>query len=660
MLNKIISNYALTELLEVEGNSLAIADKDGIILWFNKSFKEDTNLPKIKGRSFIDLFNIKDEEDLAHLEKNKPLLLHSFYHHKNLNIIPLVRANKLEGYCLRVYPPQAKRPLSEKHENVIQRNAEFQKELHDILYLLVKENSLESLCNEILYRCEKVTESKNSLIIFYKEDSKYDVMFHDPASHFNNKADVEKEIKSSFSFLTKWLTVNKKSLTITSAPNSIGFNIAHVLQSDHLLISPCFIQNKLLAAIILGKKDKKYSQNEVMHIEQFSALLAFTVSSIESRELSNLLEQKLLQGQKLETIGKLSSGMAHDFNNLLSSIFGSLNLLKKRVPAAENVTRLIDNIENCAIRARDLTRGLLSFGKPTPKQKELIKSNSLLIELSKVVRQTFPREIDFESGADDKLSDLLGNPTEIYQVLLNLCVNAKEAIRGQGKITLHAHNVVINDKNISSFPWLDKGKYVCFSVSDTGEGISEGNIRKIFDPYFSTKKKETGSGLGLYVTYGIVKAHGGHIDVTSKVNKGTTFEVYIPVYEPVSHETVQDSSEKMILLADDEIMLRDLLAELLESSGFNVIKVVSGEEVLTVLTEEMKVDLVIIDYNMPGMNGLECVEQIRKLNHNMPVILCTGSLSVEASPEVKKYGVTSLVTKPYEFDTMLSTIRSLI
>jgi signal transduction histidine kinase/CheY-like chemotaxis protein len=660
MLNKIISNYALSELLEVEGNSLAISDREGNILWFNSSFKEDTDFPKIKGRSLFDLFNIKDEEDLNILQKNKPLHLDSFYRRHNLSIIPLTKKNKLDGYLLRVYSPQVRRTLSEKHENIFQKNSEFQKELHDILSILVKENSLNVLSEEILMRCERITDSKSGLIIFYEEHKNHEVIFHDPNEQISNKPEVEKELKVSFSFITKWLTVNRKPLSITSAPNSIGFNLAHVLQSDYLLISPCFINEKLLAAVILGKKEKKYSHNELSHIEQFSSLLAFTISSIKARELNTALEHKLLQAQKLETIGKLSSGMAHDFNNLLSSIFGSLNLLKKRVPETENVTRLVDNIENCAVRARDLTRGLLSFGKPTPKQKELIKASSLIAELSKVVNQTFPKEITFESSTEEKIHDILAHPTEIYQVLLNLCVNAKEAIHGHGKISLSAQNVQIDDKNISNFPWLDKGKYVCFSVSDTGEGISEENIRKIFDPYFSTKKKETGSGLGLYVTYGIVKAHNGHIDVTSKPNEGTTFSVYIPVYEPVTHEVKGSPSEKIILLADDEIMLRDLLAELLESSGFNVIKVTSGAEVLKVLTEEMKVDLLIIDYNMPGMNGLECVEQIRKLNYKMPVILSTGSLSMDASPEVKKSGVTSLVSKPYEFDTMLSTIRTLI
>ncbi len=661
MLNKLISNYALSELLEVEGNSLAIANKDGLILWFNKSFKEDTGFVKIKGRSLYDLFNITDDDDLVVLEKNKPLHISLPSHHKNLSIGPLVKKNKLDGYFLRIYNPHIRRALTEKHEQAIQKNIEFQKELHDILSILVKENSLSLLSDEILLRCEKLTESKSSLILFYEEGMKYDIRFHDPSEQIKNKYEVEKELKTSFSFITKWLTVNKKSLIITSAPNSIGFNLVHALQTDYLLISPCFIQEKLLAAVILGKKEKKYSHSEQNQIDQLSSVLAFTISSIKARELNTALEQKLLQAQKLETIGKLSSGMAHDFNNLLSSIFGSLNLLKKRVPQSENVTRLVDNIENCAVRARDLTKGLLSFGKPTPKQRELIKPDLLITELSKVVNQTFPKEITFECGVEEKINDIVGNPTEIYQVLLNLCVNAKEAIKGNGKISLSSRNVVIDDKNISNFPWLNKGKYVCFSVADTGEGISEENIRKIFDPYFSTKKKDTGSGLGLYVTFGIVKAHNGHIDVTSNINEGTTFDVYIPVFEPISHAgRTSEPSEKIILLADDEIMLRDLLAELLESSGFNVIRVTSSAEVLKVLTEEMKVDLLIIDYNMPGMNGLDCVEQIRKLNYKMPVILSTGSMSIEESPDTKKFGVTSLVTKPYEFETMLSTIQSLI
>ncbi|HDZ58470.1 MAG TPA: hybrid sensor histidine kinase/response regulator, partial [Ignavibacteriales bacterium] len=171
--------------------------------------------------------------------------------------------------------------------------------------------------------------------------------------------------------------------------------------------------------------------------------------------------------------------------------------------------------------------------------------------------------------------------------------------------------------------------------------------------------KETGSGLGLYVSYGIIKAHKGLIDVSSKDGEGTQFDVYIPAFEPQREKHVVPS-DKIILLADDEEMLIDLLAELLESNEYNVIKVNTGKEALTVLTEEIKVDLVIIDYNMPGMNGLETISEIRKLNLDMPIILSTGTLLSDNKVDIDKYKINGRIQKPYEFETMLATIKKYI
>jgi CheY-like chemotaxis protein len=240
-----------------------------------------------------------------------------------------------------------------------------------------------------------------------------------------------------------------------------------------------------------------------------------------------------------------------------------------------------------------------------------------------------------------------------------LCVNAKEATEGKGEIKISARNTTINKENLAYFPMLNIGNYVRFSVQDNGVGIEEKNLTKIFDPYFSTKSKDTGSGLGLYVSYGIIKAHNGFIDVSSKPGAGTTFDVYIPAFEPPK-EVPAESSEKIILLADDEPMLSELLAELLETNDYSVIKVTSGKEVLRILTEEIKVDLAIIDYNMPGMSGLDTIAEIRKLNLNLPIILSSGSMWVEDDSELLKYNINSQIQKPYEFETMLSTIQKLI
>jgi len=243
----------------------------------------------------------------------------------------------------------------------------------------------------------------------------------------------------------------------------------------------------LEASIILGNKVRTYSQSGIKILEQFSSLLAFAITNIRARELNAALENRLLQTQKLETIGKLSSGMAHDFNNLLSSIFGSLNLLKKRVPQNENILKLLDNIENCSVRARDLTKGLLSYGKPTSKRKELIKPNFLLTEMSKVITQTFPKHITLKQEIQENLYDIIGNGTEIYQVLLNLCVNAKEAMEStSGTLTLKVYNITVDNNNLISYPLLKKGNYVCF----TAQVLMKRICRKYLILTFQQKKKK--------------------------------------------------------------------------------------------------------------------------------------------------------------------------
>lgn len=537
----------------------------------------------------------------------------------------------------------------------------FQKELENLLALLVKENSLDVLSDELLMRCVNITHSSFGIVLFTDESI---------GQQADNKAYLEDDqrdkdnivsiIKGNLNYITKWLKLNKRSLQVKNTDTAnIGYNLITELQKENLSITPCFMGEELLAVIIAGRAGGAYSFQDINNLEQFSSLLAFAVNNLLTRSLNTALENKLLQSQKLETIGKLASGMAHDFNNLLSSIFGSLNLLKRRLSDRPDISYLLDNIENCSVRAADLTKGLLSYGKPTSKRKTLIKPAGLLKELIGVVEQTFPGNIEIVKEFDSALPDIMGNATEIYQVLLNLCINAKEAIHGAGRITISAQNFRLDDKNVFDFPLLRQGEYIRFSVTDTGEGISPENMSKIFDPYFSTKQKETGSGLGLYVTYGIVKAHNGVIDLSSRPGKGTRFDVYIPAFIKDSSSSAA-KTEKIILLADDEIMLRDLLAELLESYNFDVICVQNGREVLTVLTEEIKVDLLVIDYKMPEMDGMACIKKIRELELDVPIILSTGSASVKAEEEFKKLRIESILTKPYEFEQMLAEIQKFI
>jgi signal transduction histidine kinase/CheY-like chemotaxis protein len=642
--------------LETEQSAIAVSDDKFIIEWFNKPFRNLVKNKKLKGVSLFKLFGIPE---ILGFNRSKIHFLPLPALNSNLKIIPINdRKNVTRNYIIKVESLDIK--YAEKiDDEILENNLLFQKELQNILSLLLKEKSLKVITEELIIRCISTSKGDFGLVVFHNDLNKYSFQYIDPEKLLSNESDVEKEINANFSFLSKWFSLNKRSLIALNTSENIGYNLARIFQSEALVLSPCIFDNKLLATIIIGKQKDGFSPIEITNIEQFAAILSFSISSIHTRELKDVLESRLLQVQKLETIGKLSSGMAHDFNNLLSSIFGSINLLKKGGPVREDYIKLLDNIENCSIRARDLTKGLLSFGKPNSRRKELVKPNDLLGEISKVITQTFPKQIKFECDIADSLYDILGDSTEIYQVVLNLCVNAKEAIETRGTISLTARNITIDEKNVMRFPMFKKDNYVHISVSDTGSGIKEENILKIFDPYFSTKVKDTGSGLGLYVTYGIIKAHQGHVEVTSKENEGTTFEVYLPSYEPNAVGKPVDEN-KIILLADDEIMLRDLLADLLESNGFNVIKVSTGMEALTVLTEEIKVDLIIIDYNMPEMNGLQCIQRIRELNFQMPVILSTGSLNFETKIDLSQFGINSILNKPYEFDAMMSIIKKLI
>lgn len=661
MPSSIFAKYS-PEIIFGDSSPVAITDSSLKIIWFNKSFKERFPDKRLKGKTLAGLLNSVGVDKEIDSVLKKPAIHRLPQLNTELHIIPLIsqsQKGKPENYKLELINADNQLLSKKESDRQVKDDIDFRTELQEILTLLVKENSIDKLSSDILTKSVELTKSNLGITTFLHENSATEFKYLDPSNFIINKPETEKIINSDFKFISKWLMLNKSSLVATNQRNNLGRNLASSVGIDYLLIAPCIFDEKLIATLIVGKSTVAFTTDEIKLVDQFSTLLTFIISNLRTRDLNTALESRLLQAQKLETIGKLSSGMAHDFGNLLSSIFGSLNLLRKRVDQTENIQRLIDNIENCSVRARDLTKGLLSFGKPTPKRKELVKPSQLLAEITKIVTQTFPKTVTLAEEIDKDLSDIVGNGTEIYQVLLNLCVNAKEAISEKGNIKIAAKNISIDENNIAFLPLLKTGKYVRFSVTDDGVGIDEQHLTKIFDPYFSTKIKDTGSGLGLYVSYGIIKAHNGIIDVTSRIGVGTTFDVYIPAFE-LPKEKKSEPGEKIILLADDEPMLSDLLSELLETNGYSVIKVLSGKEVLTVLTEEIKVDLAIIDYNMPGLSGLETIAEIRKLNLEIPIILSSGSMLANQELESSKYKINGQLNKPYEFEAMLATIKRFI
>ncbi|MBX2975267.1 MAG: response regulator [Ignavibacteriaceae bacterium] len=523
--------------------------------------------------------------------------------------------------------------------------------------LQTAESASHNLYTLLLNNCCEISGCDFGLITFLnKPESEF--LFSSTFSETINKESIKKEYQAFISVLIKWFEVNKRAYIQSEHATPLTSNLGRIINLNNIAITPCFIGNELSAIIAFAKKNE-FSERDIKIINHFSFLIGFSLTLLKANEFTRTLENRLVQKQRLETLGKLAGGIAHDFSNLLSGVFGSVNLLKRLNSDSIENLRLLDTIETAAVRGKDLIKGLLAFGKPAPKLKKVIDIQQIIHDVANVVKQTFSPDVLLTLDIDSDLQKVSGNEGQLYQVLLNLCVNAREALTEEGTIIIKVDNFSITKDNSIDFAPLTPGDYVHISVVDNGVGISEENLQKIFDPYFSTKQKETGSGLGLYVSYGIIKAHSGMIDVMSIEGKGTRFDIYLPAHK-IETKPQEFESDKIILLAEDEIMLQDLITELLESSNFAVIKVSNATEVLKILTEEMKVDLLLIDYNMPGMNGLDCIKQIRKLKFTFPIILSSGSLQIEENTDLFNTGVTAVLSKPYDFESMLSLINKLI
>lgn len=342
-------------------------------------------------------------------------------------------------------------------------------------------------------------------------------------------------------------------------------------------------------------------------------------------------------------VSKKVKSIAHDFNNILSTIINSAEALKLKLDEKSELLTYIKTIENNAHRAAEITEELLPARKIGDRRKK-INSEKLITELFDAVRQTFPAEISVVTDLGNFKPDLFCNQAGIYRSLLNLCINAKEAINGKGEIKIS----------------LQKGSdnFLDIKISDTGTGMDEETLTKIFSPGFSTKQKERESGLGLNIVKEIIENHNGIIKAESLPGKGTTFVVSLPYIQ--EKEKVKSPTQKIsnILLADDEIILRELLAELLEANDYKVFQAGNGLKTIEIFEAE-KIDLLIIDRKMPELSGLDCIRKIREINSSVPIILASGSQPEDHIATIEELNIDKVLNKPYDFEQMKLIIEEL-
>ena len=409
-------------------------------------------------------------------------------------------------------------------------------------------------------------------------------------------------------------------------------------------------------------------------VKEQSAELAEEI--IERKVMEQALVQSeghLQQSQKMEAIGTLAGGVAHDFNNLLTVILGNVQLALRDLQPNDPVQLRLVEIEKAANRATLLTRQLLAFGRRQHLERCTINLNDTICEIMKLLRRIIGEDIEVQVKASSNLSMTFADPAQIEQVIMNLAVNARDAMLGGGQLTIETSNVTLDGSYQHQYPYVTPGKYVEIRVSDTGSGIDPETQARIFEPFFTTKEVDQGTGLGLSMVYGIIKQHDGHIHVYSEVGHGTTFKIYLPAVETAVEKkalAIQPPLEigtETILVAEDEEALRNMARDVLEGLGYTVLMAKNGEEAVKMYEENREqIDMLLLDVVMPRMGGSEAFERIRELGGDLPLIFMTGYSSELVQSRFVKHSKSMeeldavVLQKPYNVEGLGRKVREVL
>src|SRR6266498_3330940 len=393
---------------------------------------------------------------------------------------------------------------------------------------------------------------------------------------------------------------------------------------------------------------------------QPAAILNINTDITEKKEM----EAQLLRSQRMENLGALAGGIAHGLNNVLGPILFMGHLLRDKLPGPED-RKILDTATASAQRGAEMVKQILSFARGVSGEPVLLQVNHLVSELVRLAEDTFPRSIHIKIGTAQELRPIMGDATQLHQVLLNLCVNARDAMPEGGTLTIEAENIVLKEKRTPMQELPLCGPFVVLSVSDTGSGIPPDLLDKMFEPFFTTKETGKGTGLGLSTVRSIVRNHGGFLEVFSQVGSGTTFKIYLPASGATETEAAQSKRPalpvgqgNLILLVEDELALREITKELLESFNYRVLTAADGAEAVTLYRRRKgRINVVLTDLMMPIMDGPALIRALRQLDPEAKVIAVSGLASQARLAEVDNLNLQAFLTKPYTTEELLGTLR---
>jgi PAS domain S-box-containing protein len=385
-----------------------------------------------------------------------------------------------------------------------------------------------------------------------------------------------------------------------------------------------------------------------------------------TREIA--LEQQLRDSQKMEAVGLLAGGVAHDFNNLLQVIHGYLELAGDESVRPERRREYLAHIQGAAGRASQLTRQLLAFSRKQPLSKTRLDLNQSTLHFLRMIQRIIGENITVKFHSESGLPDILADEAQVEQILMNLCVNARDAMPAGGTLTLRTRSLEIHEDTVLAHPWITPGRFVELRVEDTGQGMEEETRARIFEPFFTTKDKHKGTGLGLAMVYGICQQHGGFIRVESQPGRGTSFLVCLPVSpEPAPARTTEKSANphlngrETVLLAEDDPGVRGLALSFLQNAGYKVFAAEDGLEAVALHRQHHgSIDLLVSDLMMPRMSGWEAFVQMRERQSDLPVVFCSGYSETALPPNQPLPGNACLLPKPFTRELLLRSVRNLL
>jgi nitrogen-specific signal transduction histidine kinase len=378
------------------------------------------------------------------------------------------------------------------------------------------------------------------------------------------------------------------------------------------------------------------------------------------------VDLQLRQAQKMEAVGQLTGGIAHDLNNMLTVITGNIEILAEGVAASPQLAALAKAIDEAAARGADLTHRLLAFARKQPLQPREVDVNSLIIEATNLLRPTLGAHIEIETMLASDTSRALIDPSQLTNTILNLALNARDAMAEGGKLTIETRNIFLDESYSNMNNEAIAGDYVMIAVSDSGRGIPPDTLERVFEPFFTTKETGKGSGLGLSMVYGFVKQSGGHIMIYSKEGRGTTVRIYLPRASGIAQPSLKvmtapgvERGRETILVVEDDQMVRPLVVRQIQSLGYVALTAATAEEALVVIDGGQEIDLLFTDLIMPGgMNGRLLADEALRRRPSLKILFTSGHSDNEVTHDGRLDDGVLLLAKPYRKSELARMIRS--